>query len=141
MNSHIKKIVAITLIITLFIGCLGTSINGYYADGSDYIIVNDKSISINVKINGDFVSNYGKILSVSKSDDGNSSIVSGEVDYSGGSGTAFGVTVKPGQERHWTRPFTATIDQKEGVLSFNGTVIIDSLTMRSWSANFKKRSQ
>ena len=126
------------ILLLLASGGCSSSIEGYYANGSDYVIVSDTSLSINVKINGDFVSNYCKIQSVTTSDNGNSRIVSGEIDYSGGSGTALGVTVRPGQEKHWTKPFTATIDLKEGVLTFNGTLILDSLTMRNWNAQYKK---
>ena len=114
---------------------------GRYGDGNPngkFVDVNGDSISIGADVDGSFVSNYGRIASTTKSPDGKTVTLTGEVDYSGGSGTAFGVTVQPGQERHWTKPFTARINTEERTMQFQGTLIVDSLTMRSWNVTLKK---
>ena len=121
-------------------GC--TDYKGRYGDGNrngKFVDVAARSISIGADVDGSFVSNYGTIASTTKSPDGKTITLTGEVDYSGGSGTAFGVTVQPGQERHWTKPFTATINTEAKTMQFQGTLIVDSLTMRTWNVTLKKQ--
>jgi hypothetical protein len=135
-----KCAVALALVLTLVSGC--SDYKGRYGDGNSngkFVDVAANSITIGAEVEGSFVSNNGTIASTTKSSDGKTITLTGEVDYSGGSGSAFGVTVQPGQERHWTKPFTATINTEKNTMEFQGTLIIDSLTMRTWNVTLKKQ--
>lgn len=133
-------LLSLAVVAALVSGC--SDYKGRYGDGNSngkFVDVAANSITIGAEVEGSFVSNNGTIASTTKSPDGKTITLTGEVDYSGGSGTAFGVTVQPGQERHWTKPFTATINTEEKTMQFQGTLIIDSLTMRSWNVTLKKQ--
>jgi len=89
-------------------------------NGGKIIKVDANSIQISEWIDGESYENSGKIESTTTSTDGKTVILTGDLDYSGGSGTAFGVTVKPGDERHWTTPFTGTVNTAEQTIRFEG---------------------
>lgn len=126
----------ILILLSVISGC--SDYKGEYGDiQGKYIEVKDKTIYISEPVNGTFESNFGNILS--KTESGNIVVLKGETDYSGGSGSMYGITVKPGQERHWTRPFTATINKKENTIQFEGVLIISSLDMRTWNVTLKKK--
>ncbi len=129
----------ILVIIQIIVGGDGGSdYKGEYVDGmGKSITIKNKSILIMDRVNGVWESNSGKITSIAETDQAVS--IKGETDYSGGSGSAFGVTIKPGQERHWTRPFMATINKKENTLHFEGVLIITSQDMRRWNVNLEKK--
>lgn len=142
MNHYGKlRFLAILLVAGLaFAGC--SNYAGHYSDGTTngkYIEVNGDTISIGTDVNGSLVSNDGTIKSKTESSDGKTVTLTGEVDYSGGSGTAFGVTVTPGNESHWTKPFTATINKADKTMVFQGTLIVDSMDMRTWNVTLKRQ--
>jgi hypothetical protein len=134
------SLLALLVLAAIVSGC--SDYKGRYGDGNSngkFVDVTADSISIWTDVDGSFVSNSGRIASTTKSPDGKTITLTGEVDYSGGSGTAFGVTVQPGQERHWTKPFTATINTEKNTMDFQGTLIVNSLTMRTWNVTLKKQ--
>lgn len=141
--KRITKAATVSLL-TLAIGLALTgcgSYEGRYTDGNPkgkFIDVTSDEVSIADDVDGTLVSNSGKITGTTKSSDGKTITLKGDLDYSGGSGTAFGVTVKPGDERHWTTPFTATINTAEQTITFQGKLIVDSLTTRPWDVTLKK---
>jgi hypothetical protein len=127
-------------------GCSGTDYHGVYTEsgkddgkgktirlesGSPYIIIAET-------VDGDHISGSGKVESSTKSADGKTVTLQGSLNYSGGSGTSFGVTVAPGQERHWTSPFTASINLEMNTISFQGSLIVDSQTTRPWNVTLIK---
>jgi hypothetical protein len=134
------SLLTLPVVAALVSGC--SDYKGRYGDGNSngkFVDVTANSITIGAEVEGSFVSNNGTIASTTKSPDGKTITLTGEVDYSGGSGTAFGVTVQPGQERHWIKPFTATINTEEKTMQFQGTLILDSMTMRTWNVTLKKQ--
>jgi hypothetical protein len=141
--NHLYRLCWLVALLVLEIGLAGCSdYSGRYSDGTangKFIDVKNDSITIGADVNGSFVSNDGTIASRTESADGKTILIKGEIDYSGGSGSAFGVTVAPGQERHWTKPFSATINTEEKTMQFQGTLIIDSLDMRTWNVTLKKQ--
>ena len=138
--ARVVSVLALMLISASISGC--SNYTGKYTEsdkvGAKTIEVDSDSIHLSEYIDGGFTDNYGKIKNIAKSSDGNTVTLTGELDYSGGSGTAFGVTVAPGNERHWLKPFTATINMAEKTLTYNGVIIVDSLTMPSWNVTLKK---
>jgi hypothetical protein len=141
--SQRSRLCSLVALLVLEIGLAGCSdYSGRYSDGTangKFIDVKDDSITIGADVDSSFVSNDGTITSRTESPDGKTIVLKGEVDYSGGSGSAFGVTVAPGQERHWKKPFSATINMEEKTIQFQGTLIIDSLDMRTWNVTLKKQ--
>jgi hypothetical protein len=136
-NKISKTFFSVSLLAILVCGC-GKGYVGKYtnADESKFIEVQSDN-QIYVLVGND--SNFGVIDQTIKSPDGKSVTLKGNLDYSGGSGSAGGVTVEPGQERHWTKPFTATVDLDKGELSFQGTLIIDSLTYHNLTCTLSKK--
>ena len=127
--------VCLLAVISVVSGC-GRGYEGKYLNvsGTKYIEIEGNSIYVS----STDTSNAGLIEKVTKSNDGKTVTLEGYLDYSGGSGSAFGVTVTAGNERHWEKPFTATIDTSAGNIQFRGTLIIDSMTYQKLSWDFKK---
>ena len=121
---------------------VGRDCRGRYADGNPkgrFIDLESDSISIADDVDGSFVSNSGQIASITKSSDGKTIILKGEVDYTGGSGYSPEGTYFPMLEKHWTAPFTATINTEEKTMQFQGALIVDSLDKRTWNVTLKKQ--
>ena len=132
-----KKLLAIigVFLLIVLIGC-GASYNGEYGDGRNSITVRNESLLVMGRINGVWEANSANITSKTETDE--IVILKGETDYSGGSGSAFGVTIKPGQERHWTRPYVATINKTENTIHFDGVLIVSSQDMYKRNVNLQK---
>ena len=133
-TTRTLALLTLMLVSALLSGC--SDHKGRYGDGNPngkFVDVNANTINIGAEVDGSFVSNDGTIASTTKSSDGKTITLTGEIDYDGGgAGTAFG-------ERHWKRPFTAIINLEEKTMQFQGTLIIDSLTMRTWNVSLKKQ--
>lgn len=139
-SSRLFTVIALLILGFGLSGC-SDDYSGRYSDGTTnekLIDVKTDSITIGADVNGSFVSNDGIIASTTKSPDGKTIILKGEIDYTGGSGYSSGGTYAPGLERHWTTPFTATINTAERTITFQGKLIIDSLTTRPWNVTLKK---
>ena len=139
-----SRLFAVIALLILGFGLSGCSedYSGRYSDGTTngkFIDVKTDSITIGADVNGSFVSNDATIASTTKSPDGKTIILKGEVDYTGGSGYSSGGTYAPGLERHWTAPFTATINMGEKTMQFQGALIVDSLDKRAWNVTLKKQ--
>lgn len=136
MKPWIMKSIS-SLSLTLFLG-LVSGCGGYTGRYEG----NGKSVEVEssdrIWAYADSESNIGKITSTTKSSDGKIVTIKGELDYSGGSGTAFGVTVTSGNERHWHTPFTATIDTTKKTMTFEGSLMVNSQDRVNLDGTYKK---
>lgn len=139
-TTRLVSLLALILLSAVLSGC--SDYKGRYSDGNPngkFVDVNADSISIGADVDGSFVSNYGKIATTTKSSDGKGITLTGEVDYTGGSGFSSGGTYSPGLEKHWTAPFTATINTEKETLHFQGALIVDSMDKRTCDVTLKKQ--